>query len=233
MPSSSPLALLFLADGRFPAGGHAHSAGAEAAVVDRRVIDVDSLAAFVAGRVRSVGLTDASLAAATAQRAARAGGDELGRVLRAVDDEAEARIAPPPLRTSSRRLGRQLARTAARCWPSPVLAALVDVAPGGAHQPVALGAVGVAAGISPAAIARLSLHHTAATPAHAALRLLGLDPYAVAALIADLAPVLDAVAADALAAAVGPLADLPARAGPVCELDAVEHATRELRMFVS
>jgi urease accessory protein len=232
MLSSSPLALLLLADGRFPAGGHAHSAGAEAAVVDRRVTDVNSLAAFVAGRVRSVGLTDAALAAAAARRVAESSG-ELPRVLRALDAEAEARIAPPPLRTSSRRLGRQLARTAARCWPSPVLAALVDVAPGGAHQPVALGAVGVAAGIGPTDVARLSLHHAAATPAQAALRLLGLDPYAVAALIADLAPVLDAVAADALAAADGPLADLPARAGPACELAAVEHATRELRMFVS
>jgi len=126
MLSSSPLALLLLADGRFPAGGHAHSAGAEAAVVDRRVTDVNSLAAFVAGRVRSVGLTDAALAAAAARRVAESSG-ELPRVLRA----------------------------------------------------------------------------------------------------------LDAVAADALAAADGPLADLPARAGPACELAAVEHATRELRMFVS
>ena len=39
----SRAALLLLADGRFPAGGHAHSGGVEAAVTHGAVHDTDSL----------------------------------------------------------------------------------------------------------------------------------------------------------------------------------------------
>ena len=46
---SATLALLALGDGRFPVGGHAHSAGVESAVADGRVGDVESLEAFVVG----------------------------------------------------------------------------------------------------------------------------------------------------------------------------------------
>ncbi|MDP9388377.1 MAG: urease accessory protein UreF, partial [Actinomycetota bacterium] len=49
------LSALLLADGRFPAGGHAHSAGVEAAVADGRVGDVASLAAFARGRLWTAG----------------------------------------------------------------------------------------------------------------------------------------------------------------------------------
>ncbi|MEU5422925.1 urease accessory protein UreF, partial [Streptomyces sp. NPDC020667] len=42
-PSAARAALLVLADGRFPAGGHAHSGGAEAAVKAGRVRDAESL----------------------------------------------------------------------------------------------------------------------------------------------------------------------------------------------
>ncbi|NEB86732.1 urease accessory protein UreF, partial [Streptomyces anulatus] len=47
----SRAALLVLADGRFPAGGHAHSGGAEPAVAGGRVRDADSLADFCRGRL--------------------------------------------------------------------------------------------------------------------------------------------------------------------------------------
>lgn len=122
-------ALLLLADGRLPVGGHAHSAGAEAAVLDGRVRDDATLEAFVRGRLATVGLADAALATATAHRLAdlapgRAGHCAWSAVIDEVDAEAAARIAPHPLRQASRRLGRQLLRTAARCWPSAVLVAV-------------------------------------------------------------------------------------------------------------
>ncbi|MFE7620921.1 urease accessory protein UreF, partial [Streptomyces sp. NPDC057496] len=49
----SRAALLVLADGRFPAGGHAHSGGAEAAVEQGRVRDAGGLAAFCRGRLHT------------------------------------------------------------------------------------------------------------------------------------------------------------------------------------
>ncbi len=56
-------ALLMLADGRFPAGGHAHSGGLEEAVTSGRARDINGLMDFLTGRLNTVGRTDAFLAA--------------------------------------------------------------------------------------------------------------------------------------------------------------------------
>ncbi|EGX54847.1 urease accessory protein, partial [Streptomyces zinciresistens K42] len=74
-------ALLVLADGRFPAGGHAHSGGAEEAVRAGRITGAASLADFCRGRLHTAGLTAASLAAAAA----------LGADPAALDEAADAR----------------------------------------------------------------------------------------------------------------------------------------------
>ncbi len=210
------LALLLLADGRFPSGGHAHSAGIEAAVAEKRVHDPPTLESFVRWRLATTGLADAALTAATVA----------GHDLAALDAEAEARIAVPALREASRRLGRQLLRAGARCWPAvPAEQRL--------HAAVALGVVAAAAGVGAASAARLSLHHAAATPAQAALRLLGLDPFAVSALLASLAPVLEELAVEAAAGATGPLEALPCGTAAMCELAAADHAARDDRLFVT
>lgn len=228
----SGLALLTLADGRFPVGGHAHSGGIEAAVVDGRVTDEASLEAFVRGRLATVGLVEAALAAASVLRLS--GPLTAAPVLLAeLDAEADARLAPPALRAASRRLGRQLVRVAARCWPCALLDLAARAAPDGLHQPIALAVTGVAAGLGPLDVARVAVHHAITTPAQAAVRLLGLDPAAVAALPALLAPDADRVVAQALAAAPGPLADLPARAGPLLDIAAVEHSGRDDRLFAT
>jgi urease accessory protein len=225
------LALLLLADGRFPAGGHAHSGGVEAAIADGRVADVAGLAAFVRGRLATVGLVEASLAGATTN--GLRGDDPVASVLITLDAEAEARIPAPPLRAASRRLGRQLARVAARCWPDPVFASLAGVLPSGAHQPVALGVAGVAAGLSAVQVARLAVHHAITTPALAAVRLLGLDPFAVAVLIADCADAGEGIVAEAVAAAAGAISDLPATSAPLLDVAALEHGARPIRMFAT
>jgi urease accessory protein len=267
------LAVLLLADGRFPAGGHVHSVGIESAVADRRVTGLASLEDFVIGRLWSVGLTEAALVAATVVRlgddgdrsvsptaggramsptvggramsptvggramsptvGGRATDPEPGPVVTELDREAAARIPVPVLRDASRRQGRQVVRVAARCWPSPLLDLIPTLRPDGVHLPVAFGAVAVAAGIGADAAARLSVHHAVATPTQAALRLLGLDPFAVAALAARLAEPAGAVARAAVAAAAGPLADLPARTGPVPDLAAEEHRGWDVRLFAT
>ena len=214
------LATLLLADGRFPMGGHVHSGGVESAVADGRIVDVTTLGAYLQGRLHATGLTDAALAAATVLHI-----EELDEL----DAEAEARITVPALRAASRRLGRQLVRVAGRCWPSAILATL----PEAPHQPVALGVVGVAARLDATDVARLAVHHAVTTPAQAAVRLLGLDPFSVAALTAELAVEGEVVVRLAVAAAAGPIAELPARTGPVAEIAAIQHETLPIRLFAS
>ncbi len=229
------LAALVLADGRFPIGGHVHSAGVESAVADGRVHDLATLEAFVVGRLHTVGLTDAALSAATVVHVEPLAADPsaAAAVLAAVDAEADVRAVVPALRSSSRKLGRQLVRVAGRCWPAVVLVQLAEVFPTGAHVSVALGAVAVAAGMDAPAVAALSLFHAVTTPTNAAVRLLGLDPFAVAALTVTLGGVAEAVAAEAVAAAHGPLRDLPARTAPIIDIAANEHPRRDLRLFAT
>jgi urease accessory protein len=234
MNDAAVLGMLLLADGRFPTGGHAHSGGVEAAVADGRVIDDVTLEAFVAGRVATAGVVDAALAAATVVRLRDTTTDAgIRQLLIALDAEAAARIPAPPWRDASRRLGRQLVRVSTRCWPSVPLAALTDALPNGAHLPVALGTVADAAGLDAAAAGRLVLHHTITTPAQAAVRLLGLDPFDVAALMARLAVPAEAALEEALAAAEGPLSDLPARTGLLVDIAAMEHREWDVRLFAT
>ncbi|MER7171965.1 urease accessory UreF family protein, partial [Streptomyces mesophilus] len=94
----SRAALLVLADGRFPAGGHAHSGGAEEAVKAGRITDAATLEAFCHGRLHTAGLVAAGLAAAAAH-----GMDPLD-----LDAAADARTPSAALRTAGRKLGRQL-----------------------------------------------------------------------------------------------------------------------------
>ncbi|WP_069466953.1 urease accessory protein UreF, partial [Actinacidiphila rubida] len=147
-------ALLLLADGRFPAGGHAHSGGAETAVAEGRITDAATLAEFCRGRLHTTGLVAAALAAA-----ATAGADPL-----ALDGAADARTPSPVLRAVSRRLGRQLLRAARAAWPSPALDRLGAARPRGAHQPVVLGVAARAAGLTPLDAARATAYEAVSSP---------------------------------------------------------------------
>lgn len=90
-------ALFVLADGRFPAGGHAHSGGGEPAVAAGRIRDAATLEDFCRGRLHTAGLVAAALAAAAA-----AGHDPLQ-----LDEAADARtpcrrFGPPPANSGGR-----------------------------------------------------------------------------------------------------------------------------------
>ncbi len=224
--------VLLLADGRLPVGGPAHSGGIEAAIADGRVRDASGVEAFTIGRLHTTGLVEAALVAATVRRL-HAPGAVAADVLAAVDAEADARVPSAPLRAASRRLGRQLTRLAGSCWPDPVVVALGEIDVDGAHQPVAMGGVAVAAGVSAFDAAALALHHAAATPIQAATKIAGLDPLAMAAMIARLAPTIEALAEAASVAAEGPLADLPCAAAPMIEIAATRHADTDNRLFAT
>jgi urease accessory protein len=227
------LGLLLLADNRFPAGAHAHSGGVEAAVTDGRVHDAPTLEAFVYGRVCSVGLTDAALTAATVNAIGSTTHDQWPDMLRALDREAHCRIIAAPLRDASRRLGRQMVRAGASCWPDSALLAVFEIFPDGIHQSVALGVTALAAGLTVLESAQMSLYHAITLSASAGVRLLGLDPFAVAAMTARFEALVDELSATATQAAVGSLADLPSFAGPLVEIAAMHHAHRDGRLFAT
>jgi urease accessory protein len=87
-----------------------------------------------------------------------------------------------------------------------------------------LGAGVALAGGSPDLAARAAALGTVSVPASAAVRLLGLDPFAVHAMLARLAPEVDACAA---------IRGLPADSAPALELLADFHLTTEVRLFAS
>ncbi|MFJ6752174.1 urease accessory protein UreF [Streptomyces sp. NPDC091266] len=223
----SHAALLVLADGRFPAGGHAHSGGVEAAVASRGVHDAASLEAFCRGRLHTAGLTAAGLAAAAAT----------GYDLMALDEAADARTPVPALRQVARKLGRQMLRAARAAWPCPELDQIAHRLPQGAHQPVVLGVAARAAGLTPLDAAQCAAYESIGGPATAAVRLLSLNPFDATALLARLAAELDDVAhaaADAAARlATDGVAVLPAASSPLLDITGEQHAAWPQRLFAS
>jgi urease accessory protein len=206
-------ALLLLADSRLPAGGHAHSGGLEPAVSAGSVHDLDSLRDFLCGRLETSGAVAAGLAFRAASLCA---GDDWD----GLDREADARTPSPAQRAASRQQGRALLRVARGAWPHPVLDLLRDP-----HHPVALGATVTAAGGVPQDAARIAVTMSITAPASAAVRLLGLDPIAVHAMLAGLAPRADALAES--------IRDLPAVSAPLLDLFAELHRQSEVRLFES
>ncbi|SFX86742.1 urease accessory protein UreF [Streptomyces atratus] len=223
----SPAALLLLADGRFPAGGHAHSGGVEAAVAHKAVHDINSLEAFCRGRLHTTGLTTAGLAAAAA-----AGCDPL-----MLDDAADARTPVPALRAVARKLGRQMMRAARATFPSAELDRLAAERPRGAHQPIVQGIAARAAGLTPEDAACAAAYEAVGGPATAAVRLLSLDPLAASWLLARLSTEADAVAANAAGAAARVKTEgldaLPSASSPLLDITAEQHAAWTVRLFAS
>ncbi|MGK5637942.1 urease accessory protein UreF [Streptomyces sp. URMC 126] len=220
-------ALFVLADGRFPAGGHAHSGGAEAAVAAGRIRDARSLQDFCLGRLHTVGLVAAALAAAAAS-----GHDPL-----VLEEAADARTPVPALRETARRLGRQMMRAARATWPSAELDALAAARPRGAHQPLVLGLAARSAGLAPLDAAYAAAYETVSGPATATVRLLSLDPFDATVVLARLAGDLDHVAVEATAAA-GRLREkgisaLPAAGAPLLDISGQQHAAWPVRLFAS
>jgi urease accessory protein len=205
--------LLALSDSRLPTGGHVHSGGVEEAVTSGLVVDLPTLGAYLRRRIRTHGLVTASVAVAVRTTTLT--------VVQA-DRETDARTPAPAARIASRAQGRGLTRLARRVWPDNDWDAL-GAKP---HLGVAAGSVGCASGLVPEDVALFVVYTTMTGSATAAQRLLALDPGDVAALVFDLAPMCDQIAADA----TKELADL---SDPLLDVLAQRHVERERPLFMS
>ncbi|MFD7655801.1 urease accessory protein UreF [Actinosynnema sp. NPDC059797] len=148
-----------------------------------------------------------------------------------LDAELDARTPSPAQRAASRAQGRGLARAARLAWPSPALTGLLRVTPR-PHHPII---VGVLVG-DPFEAAQTVAYHAVTGPATGAIRLLGLDPFGVNAVLARLAGEIDAVAEAAARHADTDPVDLPAPGSPGLDLLAEahdRHHREEVRLFVS
>jgi urease accessory protein len=233
--------LLLLLDSRAPAGAHHHSGGMEAAIGTGLVTGLPGLEDFCQARLR----TSARVSAAFAAAAARVQADFSGRPDQAdqqraeqqwaeLDAELEARTPSEAMRAASRALGGGLIRLLRSVLPEAGLVTPWTLGAGPApHHPLVLGAGVALAGGTPELAARAAALAACAGPASAAVRLLGLDPFAVQATLARLAPGIDECAAAAAAAAAGPASLLPADAAPALDLLADYHLTAEVRLFAS
>jgi urease accessory protein len=222
----TPALLLALVDGRFPAGGYAHSGGLEPAVTSGHVQTVDDLEPFLLGRLRTTGLVTAAVAAAACREVL--GGTTIER-LAALDSELDARTPSPAQRATSRQLGRQLVRAVVTITPQLAGMETGHRAP---HLPVALGVAFGHHGLSPYDAALACLHESAAGVVAAAVRVLSTDPFVTYGVLARLAPVIDELAGEAVDRSAD-LADLPADSGPLQDTNAERHRTRATRLFAS
>jgi urease accessory protein len=209
--------LLVLADGRLPAGGHAHSGGLEAAIAAGRVTDLVGLEGFLRGRLATAGVVTASFSAVACART---------KEWPDLDKGLDARTPAPALRKASRAQGRALMRAGRAMWPVPPIGREP-------HHPVALGVVAAAAGLTPREAAVAAAYGTLTGPATAGVRLLGLDPYGAHALLAGLAGECDRIADDAARRINDPVDALPAAGAPLLDIGAELHATWEVRLFAS
>ena len=206
---------LLLSDGRFPGGGFAHSGGLEAAVADGSVSSVAALRAFVEGRLATVGVVDAWVAAT----ACRVASDH--EAVASLEIEALAHVAAPALRAASAAQARGLRSSAAVLWP------VVAGCPAEVHA-IVLGVVAAAASLGPEAAARAAVHACVMGPCAAAPKLWAVDTVDALAVAVALAPLAEAVVEEAVGAVA-----CPVRSAPWLELRSDAHARAEVRLFAS
>jgi urease accessory protein len=216
-----------LSDGRFPVGGHAHSAGFEAATTEFDLSDEGPLVTFLTGRLATTGVTEAHLVAAIRDRLDNGRLDWL-----VADAEIEARTASPALRSTSRTLGRHWMRAARHVFPGEHIEGLRSVTTG-PHQVAAFAATTAQAGIAPDDAVRIHLHHLVTAVLGAAVRLHGLDPFRSNVLQVTQRRRCEAIVTEAVASAGEPWERLPAPSGPLTEILAEVHAAADGRLFRS
>jgi len=253
--------LLLLLDSRAPAGAHHHSGGMEAAISVGLVTGLADLEGFCRARLRTSARVSAAFAAASCRlqshdperavvlplsnlRAAPAERPAASRPEHSrpaewavLDAEFEARTPSEAMRAASRQLGGGLLRLLRSVLPDADLvtpwARCAGHDPKTPHHPLVLGAGVSLAGGTPELAARAAALSACASPASAAVRLLGLDPFAVQAMLARLAPGIDECAESAARAALQPPSSLPSDGAPAHDLLADFHLTAEVRLFAS
>src|SRR5882672_6083621 len=217
------LTALLLADGRFPAGGYAHSGGLEAACDDG--LTGDDVGAYMRARLYAVAAAECALAVAASR-------ETEVEVLLLLDEEAAARVPSPALRAVSQRLGSQLLRTASVAWPEAAVPRAYRAASTATPRPVAFGVVGRAAGLDELELARGFLYDDAATVAAAAVKLLPVDVLSTTRLLVELEEDVEQLALAAVSLDVPPR-ELPSAFAPLLELRSLAHGRKEGRLFAS
>jgi urease accessory protein len=150
------------------------------------------------------------------------------------DAAVSARTPVAALREVSRAQGRAMLRTVRAAWPH----AVVDGLGARPHQALVLGVVTAAAGGSAHDAAALAVHHIVGQVCSAGVRLLGLDPLALAGVHAraleEHAGVVDRATDAGTRAAARDSPDLlPTATTPLPEVLAVVHARSEGALFAS
>ncbi|UDY25210.1 urease accessory protein UreF [Nocardioides sp. Kera G14] len=216
---AADLLLMLLADARLPVAGHTQSAGLEPAVLGG--LTSAGVPLYLGARLDTVTRVEAATAVVALHHLRQA------ISLEPVTAAWAARTPSQALRHVSRTQGRALHRLLRRLWPEhPAV-----VAVGGATAPraVVLAAAADAAGLSPAALARLVGYDDAQTVAAAALKLLPMDPADATGWVLDALPLIEDLAADV--AALTEPGDIPASGAPQFEAWAQAHATATRRLF--
>jgi urease accessory protein len=223
------LAVLQMADGLFPSGAFAHSAGLETYVQSGRVRDRSDVEVFLRALLEgSAGPCDAAAVAVAAGLAAS--GDVDGCL--ELDARLEVMKLAPELRAASAQMGRQTLRVAAAIIGDPLIDRLAGAAGAGAiagHHALAFGAALGRRAVDPHTAACAYLHATATAVVNAALRLLPLGQIEGQRILAGAQPVIAKLAA---AAATATMDDLWSFA-PGLEIAAIQHAALTARMFRS
>jgi urease accessory protein len=131
----------------------------------------------------------------------------------------------PAQRAASRRQGRALLRAARAAWPEAGYLGDLGCPPhhGAPHHAIVLGAAAAAAGCPPGQAACVAAYQAVSGPASSAVRLLGLDPIAVNAIVARIVPEIGEIAWEGL----------PFPSAPHLDLLAEVHTTAEVRLFES
>lgn len=232
--------LLLLLDSRAPTGAHNHSGGMEVAVSQGLVAGLVGVEEFCRGRLRTSGQVAAAFAAAACglqlgPAAVRHAGPAVpAEEWALLDAEFGARTPSEAMRAASRQLGGGLRRLLRAILPGADLQTPWARCPSPApHHPLVLGAGIALAGGSPELAAKAAALAACTGPASAAVRLLGLDPFAVQAMLARLAPDIDECAAAAARSAAEPPCSLACPGAPALDLLADFHLTVEVRLFAS
>jgi urease accessory protein len=236
--------LLLLLDSRAPAGAHNHSGGMEAAVSTGLVAGLPDVEAFCRGRLRTSGRVSAAFAAAACRlqdhyserHAPKPAASRQGRAAEwaLLDAEFEARTPSEAMRAASRQLGGGLRRLLRSMLPdADLVTPWAQCAAPAPHHPLVLGAGVALAGGTPELAARAAALAMCTGPASAAVRLLSLDPFAVQAMLARLAPDVSDCGELAAASAADPPRSLPSDGAPALDLLADFHLTAEVRLFAS
>lgn len=220
--------MMLLADARLPTGAHTQSAGLEPALAGG--LQPARIPDYLETRLRTVTTVEAG-AAVVARYRVEARAEPLAPALAEVEAAWRARTASPALRAAGALLGRGYLRLAQRLWPgAPAITALTT--PPMASPPsraVVLGAVAGLLGLSAAQTVRLIGYEDAQTVAAAALKLTPLDPAVPAAWVVGAMAAIERMV-DQVGALTEP-DDIPARAAPLLEQWAEQHAGRTQRLF--